>query len=291
MRQMKIVLLTGVFAFFLSACGGGGSSSETPVSEIPAQTELVTISDQNVDVAVASAVSSISDALDIEDVPVLSTTSSVAKSSVLMAQYAKTVSSDFPLSSAVSQTVECSGGGTVTADGDEATGGTVTFNECIESGVTIDGAMTLTIDGSNYTVEFINLMIQMNEMIAYYEYASMQFNETGTDLSVTITGYSEDGSERVDFKEYSVSVTGDSFSVNGYVKTNCLGAWIEVKTTQALVVTGYCPNAGEISILGNNTEVSVVFNADESVTVYLNGEAYASYPTCDSLPSLDAGCS
>lgn len=272
--------------FFLSACGGGGSS-ETPVSEAPL--ELVTITEQNADAVVASAVGSILGAMDIEDLPVLST-SSVAKSTSVMTRYAKTVSTDLGLDIAVSETVACSEGGTITADGNEETGGTITFNECVESGVTIDGTMILTIDGSNYTTEFINLKIEMNEIIAYYEHAIITFNENSTDLSLTMTGYSTDGINRMDFEDYTASVAGDTLSVNGLVKTNCIGDWIEVQTTQALVMPGFCPIAGELSIVGNNSNIKIVFNADESVNVFLNGEAYESYATCDDLPSLEAGC-
>ena len=287
MEQVKRILLAGVVAFFLSACGGGGSS-DTPVSESPL--ELVTITEQNADSVIASAVGSISGAMDIDDLPVLSTTSSVAKSSSMMTQYAKSVATDLSLDRAVSETVACSEGGSITADGNEVTGGTVTYNECVESGVTIDGTMILTIDGSDYTVEFIDLRIQMNEYIAYYERATLEFNENSLDISMTITGYLTEGSNRVDYKDYSASITGDSLSLNGFVKTNCLDAWVEVKTIQPLAMPGSCPIAGEISIAGNSSEINMVFNADESVDVTLNGEAYDSYTTCDDLPSLEAGC-
>lgn len=287
MRQIKIIFLASVFAFFLSACGGGGSSDST-VNETPL--ELVTITEQNADAVMASAVGSISDATDIEDIPVLSTSSSIAKSSTMMTQYAKTVSTDFALDIAVSETVACSEGGTITADGNEVSGGTVTFNECTESGVTIDGTMILTIDGSDYTVEFVGLSMEMDTLILYYESALLSFNEYSSDLSVAITGYVDDGSNRMDFKDYTASVTGDTLSINGLVKTNCITEWIEVKTTQALVMPGFCPTAGEISIVGNGSNITMVFNADESVDVSLNGQPYASYATCDDLPSLDAGC-
>jgi len=285
MRQLKTILFAGAVTFFLSACGGGGSSdSDTSV-------ELVTITEQNADAVVASAIGSISSAVDIEDIPVLSTTtSSVAKSNSIMTKYAKTLSTGFSPDIAATETIACSGGGSITADGDEITGGTVTFNECVEPDGTIDGTMILTIDGSNYTAEFINLKIQMHEIIVYYENASMHFNENSTDLSLTITGYSTDGINRMDLKDYTASITGDNFSFNGFVKTNCIGAWVEVKTTQALVMPGYCPISGEISILGNGSDIEIVFNSDESVDVYLNGQTYDNYSTCDELPSLEETC-
>lgn len=286
MKQMKTILLTGVAAFFLSACGGG--SSDTPVTETPL--ELVAITEQNADAVVASAIGSISGAMDIEDVPLLSTSSSVAKSTSIMTKYAKTISTDFSLDTAVIETVACSGGGTITADGNEVTGGTIIFNECVESDVTIDGTMNLTIDGSNYTAEFINLKMQMLDVIIFYEYAVVNLNEVNSDMSITITGYSTDGVDRVDLKDYTVTIAGDNLTANGLVKTNCIGAWIEVKTIQALVMPGDCPIAGEISILGNNSDIKMVFNSDGSVDVFLNGQTYASYNTCDELPSLDEVC-
>ncbi|MGB5506455.1 MAG: hypothetical protein WBM70_07210 [Sulfurovum sp.] len=284
MKQITTILLTGVAAFFLSACGGGSSDSEIP-------SELVTITEQNADAVVASAIGSISGAMDIEDIPLLSTSSSVAKSTSIITQYAKTISTDLQISAIVTGTEACSGGGTVTYNVDDITEeGTITFNECVESDVTIDGTMELTIDGTNYIAEFIGLKIQMLDDIIFYEYAIVNLNEYNSDLSITITGYSTDGVNRMDLKDYTATITGDNLTINGLVKTSCISAWIEVKTTQALVMPGYCPIAGEVSILGNGSDIKMVFNSDESVDVSLNGQAYDSYNTCNELPSLDEVC-
>lgn len=284
MKQITMILLTGVATLFLSACGGGSSDSE-------ASTELVTINEQNADAVVASAIGSISGAMDIEDIPLLSTGSSVAKSTSIITKYAKTISNDLQISAIVTGTEACSGGGTVTYNVDDITEeGTITFNECVESDVTIDGIMELTIDGSNYTAEFIELKIQMLDDIIFYEYAIVNLNEYNSDLSITITGYSTDGVNRMDLKDYTATITGDNLTINGLVKTSCISAWIEVKTTQALIMPGYCPIAGEVSIFGNGSDIKMVFNSDESVDVFLNGQAYDSYNTCDELPSLDEVC-
>jgi hypothetical protein len=288
MKQMMTILLTGVVAFFLSACGGGSSDSSTPV-----ETELVTITEQNADAVMASAIVSIDGAMDIEDIPLLSTTSSVAKSTSIMTKYAKTVSNDL----AVSGTEACSGGGSVSYNIDDVTGeGTISFNECVETDTIItgtvifDGTVETTIEGSIYTVEFTGFKMQIDNIIAYYEHAIVTVNDSNGDLSTTITGYTTDGVDRFDLKDYALTMTGDNLSVNGLVKTSCIGAWIEVKTIQALVMPFDCPIAGEIDILGNNSDIKMVFNSDESVDVSLNGQIYNSYNTCDELPSIDEVC-
>jgi len=291
-KQITTILLAGVASMFLSACGGGSndSASETPL-------ELVTITEQNADAVMASAFQSISGAMDIQDIPLLSTTSSVAKSTSIMKKYAKTVSTDLQISKIVTGSEACSGGGTVSYGADDVTGeGTITFNECVETDtiitgtIILDGTAKTTIDGLNYTVEFIGFKIQIDHIVAFYEHVIATLNESNGDFSATITGYSTDGVDRIDLKNYTVTIIGDNLTLNGLVKTNCMGAWIEVKTSQALIMPGSCPVSGEISILGNNIDIKIVFNSDESVSVFLDGQTYASYNTCDELPSINEVC-
>ena len=151
--------------------------------------------------------------------------------------------------------------------------------------------MDMLIDGSVYTLTFTGFKMQMDSTVVYYENATVTLNESNNDLSTAITGYYTDGSDRMDFKDYAVILTGDNLTLDGLVKTSCIGAWIEVKTIQPLVMPGFCPTAGEISIIGNGSNINMVFNADESVDVTLNGEAYNSYNSCDELPSSDVVCS
>jgi len=75
-----------------------------------------------------------------------------------------------------------------------------------------------------------------------------------------------------------------SFSVNGFIKTDCLGAWIEIKTIENIQINNVdpCPTAGKIVINGNASSITVDFNFDGSVNV--SGSVTDYYGSCLSLP-------
>lgn len=289
MKKSFLWLLIGFVSFVMIGCGGSSSSSDVSVAP---PSKLITISDQNADAVLAASVQSVPGTMMFQEIFAGSSSSTVAKSTSDLKMVAKIASTD--LSSVViaeSGTETCSGGGSLSYDGNEVTGGTVIYNECVEYGMTIDGKAILTIDGSNLTVEIIGFKIQLDDILAFYENAIINLNENSYDFSATMTGYAVDGSYRFEFENYSMTKTGNSYTINGLVKTDCMGGWIEIKTIQALELPDDgCPTAGEIVAIGNDSELRTVFNADQSVDVSLNGQSYASYSSCDELPLPNEVC-
>ncbi len=278
---MKQILLASIFALFLSACGGGGGSSYTPPS-------LIEINEQNADAAVVTSLESMG-IRAIGDIILPTSDSFAAKSTSMVTQYAKTVSTTLP-SYAIESTdpIACPYDGNYTVSDD---GTSVIFYECgIEENVTIDGTVK-AIDDT--TLEFIELtVIDLNDGIeTYFSSAIISFTFDG--FSVSITGYATDGVNRVDYERYTVTATNiteteANYTFNGYIKTNCLGGWIQIKTIQAIPIptNDDCPTQGEISVIGNNSEVNVKINLDKSITITLNGVFYDTYTDCNSLPSV-----
>lgn len=251
--------------WFLSACGGG---SDAPVGTVP--TEYITISEKNAELVLASTVESVRYMKDLQDI-------------LPVSNYVDTQESG---------TISCSGGGSVSYDGTD-TQATLTFNNCIENGVYLNGKMNITANGSDYTVSMTAFTVEMDNIKAFYENAIVSFNEYDyNSFSATITGYSIDDSNRVDMKNFTIVKNNESYTVDGLLKTSCIGGWIEMKTISAIYISYYnsCPSAGEILVTGSNSSLRTIFNSDQSINVLLNGNTYKNYENCLKLPSVEDVC-
>lgn len=286
---MRKILLASIFALFLNGCGGGGGSSYIPPASYTPP-PLIEINEQNVDAAVVTSFESMG-IRAIGDI-VLPTSDSAAK----VTKYAKAVSNVLP-SYAIESTapIACTYDGNYTVSVDSTT---VIFDQCsMEENVTLDGTVKLT---SDTTLEFIALTVDdLNSGFLTY-FSSAIFTAISTDaFSATISAYATDGVNRVDYERYTVTGTnitelGADYTFDGYIKTDCLGGWIQIKTIQAIPIPNddTCPTQGEISVIGSNSEVNVKIGPDsEIITINLNGGAYTDvYPTCNDIPSIGDVC-
>ncbi len=280
MTKFTTALLTGSALLLFTACGGGsGGDAGTPAKT------MVSITDENADDVISASVLSVKGITDIGDILLGDGSANIAKSTSHLNTLGNIAAANLePGTLAESGTESCSGGGSVSYDGNENTGGTVTFNQCVESGTTINGTMVLSINGADTTTNFTNFSVKAYDAEVFYSSATVNLNTDTYDMSVTVTGYAVDDGSRYDFENYSLTKTGNSYTFAGFVKTDCMGGWIEIKTNQALVMYDSCPTAGDIVAIGNNSELRMVFNSDMSVDVSVNGEAYDTYPNCDDLP-------
>ena len=294
---MRNILLASIFALLLIGCGGGGGSSYTPPASYTPP-PLIEINEQNVDAAVVTSLESMG-IRAIGDIVLPASDSSVGKSTSVVTKYAKTVSTALP-SYAVESTdlipQDCPFDGNYTVSDDNIT---YTFYECgVEENVTLDGTVKLTQIDDDLTLEFINLeVIFENDGIrTYFTSTIISENLSTGEYSATISGYVEEigGNNRVDYERYTVTktnVTADraDYTFDGYIKTECLGGWIQIKTIQAIPIPNddTCPTQGEIAVIGSNSEVNVKINSNTSITIDLNGGAYTdTYPSCNDLPAV-----
>ncbi len=294
-KKVSLLLFVMSVSVFTVGCGSSsGGDGGTSVSTQP----TVTITTENADKVISGTLQSISGAFELGSggIPYTGTISNnIAKSASKLNKLSNIAAATLePGTLAESGTESCSGGGSVSYNGNESTGGTVTFSQCVESGITIDGTMILTISGADTTTELSNFSLKGSyadaaytySFEAYYQTAIVHLNTNTYDMDLTATGYAVENADRFDFENYSMTKTGNQYTFNGLVKTDCMGGWIELKTTKALVMDNSydCPTAGEIISIGDNSEIRFVFNTDTSVDVTVNGAAYKSYSSCDELP-------
>lgn len=295
MKQLKMFLLASMVIVF-NACGGGSSSSDD--SSVIPDDGYVIITEDNSKQVLSAVVSSIniSDAFEDGPIPVINTTSvksiSIAKSMTIPAS--KVLSSSSNLKTlAVSGTEQCSEGGSFSYDGTE-TSGTIIFSDCQESGVIMDGTISFTsnLDGTSMTMTFTNLSIildENNRLFYASASASISLNayaEIGN-MSIVVTGYSIVNGERTDLDNYKLTLKIDSSStlmitLDGLIKSDCIGGWVEVKTTEPIQMIGdLCPSIGQLIITGNASSLTVDFNSDGSVDV--SGSASDHYNSCEDI--------
>ncbi|HIP18713.1 MAG TPA: hypothetical protein EYG78_05185 [Sulfurovum sp.] len=281
MRKFTTALLTGASLLLFTACGssggsGGGSTTKT----------MVPITEENADTVISSTVQSISGIMEVGDITQSNDSSNIVKATTHLSKLGNIASANMePGTLAESGTEQCSDGGSVSYNGNETSGGTVTFSQCEEYGTTINGTMTISINGAETTTIMTNFSVKTSYAEVYYSNATMDLNTNTYDMSVTATGYTIEDGDRYDFENYSLTKSGNSYTFSGLIKTDCMGGWVEIKTNKALVMTEYsCPTAGEIVSVGNNSELKMVFNADMSVDISVNGNLYNTYSDCEELP-------
>jgi len=295
-KKVSILLLIGSISFITVGCGGGGGGGGT----VETPKEMVTITKDNAEKVIGGTVESIGAALDLEDgslIPMTNTVSdNIAESATKFNRLGNIASANLePGTLAESGTESCSGGGSVSYNGDENTGGTVKFDQCVEQGITINGSMDIRINGADTTTTLTNFSVKGSTSTptgsysfeVFYSNATVHLNTSTYDMSLTATGYSIENGKKFEFENYRMTKTGNKYTFNGLIKSDCIGGWVEIKTNTPLVMDQDCPTAGEIVTIGNNSEMKTVFNSDKSVDVTLNGEKIEHYQTCDEMPE---GC-
>ncbi|HFQ61166.1 MAG TPA: hypothetical protein ENK39_02550 [Epsilonproteobacteria bacterium] len=292
-----------VLGFGLTACGGGGGSStlaSTSTASAVPDADKISISPSNSTQVTTAAVDAIGGGFAFKNgVSVakmaklgssLSETSSQTafKKSMQFAQTFKALS--------VTNSQACPDGGSIDVTGD-VNSGTVTYNQCQYGTGIINGSVNLSgnADGTSGTATYNNFSLSENgEIIVFFESTSYTYqydtNYNLQNMSITMNGYAITLGERTDFKNYTFTLTNDAsqnvtFTISGFVKTACLGAWIEVVTNEDIKIgqSATCPNAGKLTIGGNASSLVITFNTDLSSDVSINGAAPEHYSNCNDL--------
>ncbi len=294
-KKIRLFMGVGITGLMMVACGTDGASDVGTVPQ-PSAGELVSIDVNNADQVLASSAGSIGQVKSMlsriaDNFPGLSVTSSnIAQApSQTNIDGATTMSLDKMAITLASR--ECSEGGSIEANSVTTSGGSVTFNQCQERGVILNGSAEVSIDGSNYSARFTNLS-------AIFAEGSLQLSDAGVtvvgnnfDFAIE-TGTANIQGATVDFRNFALNKQGSGIVVSGSIKTDCLGAWINMATTVALTFSSsdYVVS-GAASIAGaNNTNMQLSVNPDGSIDATLNGQHYATYASAFDLPYYGAVC-
>jgi len=298
MKLRGFVKLLGIGAIAL-AMAGCGSSDGDDGGVVPGESELVTITEENSENVMDAVFGSIDIGDGFENGPIFNSIASVQSvpmlKSIEIPTLTKVLSSSESLNTiAESGTIECSGGGSYSYDGSE-TSATFTFNNCIESGITMDGtlAFTTNTDGTSGTLTYTNFSVtqdENNKVVYSSATATFSFNDNYdvVDMSITMNGYVIASGEKTEFANYRLVLTMDnnynmSMTINGSINSDCIGGWVEITTNEAIVGDAYdnCPSSGQIVIGGNASSLTINFNADGSVDV--SGSVSDHYDSCEDL--------
>lgn len=285
-RVEKLLLLC--IGFVLIGCGGGGSAGNSDVvGGVPAKT-MATITTENAENVLSVTLGSI----DIVDVPrglalASDNSTNIAKVSLETSKASNIASSKLKSNNiAETGTESCSGGGSLSYNGNEETGGTVIFNQCTEDGVTLNGTQILSFNGDTIHSELTNFSVKDFSSDVFISSATIDFNENTEALSMNLTGSVSMDGKKTDFENYQLSGDGNTFTISGLIQSSCVAGWMQIQTVTPIMTVDFedCPVGGEIVVTGNNSALRTVFNSDTSIQVYLNGAIFATYANCNELP-------
>ena len=290
-----IAVLCGmaVLGFSITGCGGGSDSSVSS----PLEKEGVVIDASNSE-QVLSTVFNVVDAGFDPALPLAKSVgeTSVPKSVLTQPAMLKQIESSVLVrnEAVAGETIYyCNDGGMITY-----TDTGMIFSGCNESGIMMDGTVTVSGNETAATMTLSNFTMTLDNEMVFYESLNYSFtlntNYEISSMSITMDGYTNIFGERTDYQNYTFTMNMNdlsviSFSVNGLIKTDCLGAWIEIRTIENIQINNgsVCPTAGKIVVNGNASGITVDFNADGSVNV--SGSVTDYYSSCLSLP--DGTCS
>lgn len=278
----------------LTACGGSDSGSSTSV---PSGSEHLAITGTNSDQVSVMAIGAVLGSSDLNDSAEFKVVG--AQNSTKLIDAAKTpvnILLNQKRSKALGKSVSenCSGGGSITASSTDITGnsGTVTFNNCIEDGTTMNGKVSFSESGDTSTLKYTNFSLKDDEASVVFNSATFVSSDSYSLLD--LTGYAEVGSDRADYKNYRVEAeqTGSftsTITIDGYIKTTCTVKWLNIVTNKDIVVNDFenCPTDGQLTVKGNNSSLSVVYNSDQSIDISVNSGASTHYDNCTDVSSAN----
>lgn len=290
-KELKkgIAILLGVAAlgFGVTGCGGGGSSSIPS----PLESNGVVIDASNSE-QVLDAVFNIIDVGFDPAIPLAKSVGGTSVDTTMLTQPAalKEIQSVAVVRSeaVAGDPIYCTDGGVI-----NYTDTGMIFSNCNESGLIMDGTVTVSGNETAATMTLSNFTMTLDSEIVFYESLTYTFtlnaaNEINS-MSITMDGYTSIFGERTDYQNYTFTMNMNdlsviSFSLNGFIKTDCLGGWIELKTIENIQINDMntCPTAGQIVIGGNASSLTVDFNSDGSVD--LTGAVTKHYSNCSSIP-------
>jgi hypothetical protein len=303
------LIVGSVVAF--TACGGGGGSTTTPTGGI-ADTDKAAITEANLPEINAMVVKSFDNATGdgmptADEITGAGTSQKITKK---LFQVQKTIKSSLDMG--VTDTQNCPGGGTMTLDGDQ-TKGSVVFDGCKNSDSmyeeTVDGTVAYEITDTSYSLTFTNFIStgkntyngQTSTWEENLEDVQLKMSHTGANaalpdlqMDISMTGsfkyddYLGEFDNLTSMYKFSHTEGKMETSVDGFIKSSCLGGWIEIDTTKNIVLymstdnPNYCPSEGVVTVKGQGgSSVTLTYHTDGSAT--LSGDVNKEYATCNEL--------
>ncbi len=205
------------------------------------------------------------------------------------------------------QTEQCHDGGSISITSDGSGSGTIVYNNCEMGDVTINGKVFVaSTNKDSATITFTDYSLKSADGEIVWKSAEYDYRAQNNIfvMSITMTGHISATGVRTDFIKYKTKITvnnyknqyADNYSISlalsGFIKTNCLGGWIEISTPTDVVLkkNRICPTQGKIVVKGNNSKYTLRFNTDQSADIEVNGDN-THYDHCRDIEDEESSCS
>ena len=289
-KKLLILFIPLGLSVVMTACGGGNSSNTT-VSESN-NLSLVTIDNSNQKQATAV----LFDSIDITTPQLPSIATDAGGLAKISAPLLKAVPGQEPLKSiSAGESYNCSEGGSISssyADGIS----TITYDNCKEAGTTINGQVKMSYNESTGVITYTMSEYSISSEGVNYTTPATTYTISSDTISYTATGEARIDGQSVAFDNYRYTLSRVentvNISIDGSIKTACLGNWVTVKTNEVMQLSDTdCPTAGDLEVQGDSSKLRVKFSSDKSVDVYLNDALVEEYGNCNELPDSSSVCS
>ncbi|MFT7879762.1 MAG: hypothetical protein ABXS91_05125 [Sulfurimonas sp.] len=287
-KTLNLIITVGTISL-ITGCGNGESSIIT-------SNETNSLSQVKIDSTNQDKVSAaLFDSVDITtpQLPTITTDASSASTKLSTMMTTLTAQSSVKTVSTV-EPYSCSDGGSINssyADGIS----TITYDQCQEKGTTINGQVEMSYNDSTGVISYMMSEYSISSDGTEYTTPATTYTISSDTISYTATGEATIDGQSIAFDHYSYSLTlvenKVNVSIDGSIKTACLGNWVTVKTNEAMHFTeSDCPTAGDFEVQGEGSKLRVKFAADKSVDVYLNDALVQEYSDCNELPDSTSVC-
>lgn len=286
-KTLSIMTALGV-SFILVACGESSSSGDTSTED---SLSLTKIDGSNQKQATAILFDSID--ITTPQLPSISTDGGgLAKVSTPLL---KAISGQEPLKSiSAGESYSCSEGGSISSS--YANGiSTITYDNCQEANTTINGQVKMSYNESTGVITYTMSEYSIISEGVNYTTPATTYTISSDTISYTATGEVTVDGQSVVFDNYKYTLSrvdnNVNVSIDGSIKTACLGNWITVKTNEVMQLSDTdCPTAGDFEVQGDSSKLRVKFSSDKSVDVYLNDALVEEYGNCNELPDSSSVC-
>ncbi len=292
-----IAILFGItiLGFSITGCGGGGDTLGSTATA-PAESERVIIDEVNSEQVTAVALGIGSDSSSIPLTKSVGSDADTLNLGIMATPALKkalSITKDFKVL-ATSGSFACDDGGSVSYSG-TSTSGIMTYNSCQLGDMTINGTVSVSANSSatSATFTYTNFSIaDAGEIVVSFDSLEYTYQVNSSSvishMTLTINGYITYFDEKIEYNNYIFDITNPysndlTFTINGYIKTACLNAWLKVETTETIQKNFFdsCPTAGQIVVGGNSSSLTIDFISDGSVNV--SGDVEAHYTNCTQL--------
>jgi len=294
-KSATLLVSAGLLSLMMVGCGSTNGAADVGAAPVPGGNELVVMSAANADQVLASSPSTIGKIAKmvddiVDDLPGVGVLNNqIAQASPGIDGSVAVSKDDIACCSLVSR--DCSKGGSISVDSLSTDGGTVTFHNCHEKSVILDGTVMITYNDGEYAARFTNVNATFSTGNLVLSDAGLTAKGSTFDFAMASASGTVQG---IDFGMRNTRIHKDTSgtTISGSCATGCICCkWINLTTTSTLGFQGTELVSGSLRLDGaNGTYMEVMANPNCCVTTTLNGQPYATYDSIKDLPQYNAVC-